>query len=113
MPFAFPLAVVPRPIRQFLRGRFEFMADPRRNPGLALSQLPLAGELIAAAAPVRQPPVLLTSLPRSGSSWIGRILGSADEALYLREPLTQAYLKRIGHRGTPLRVGHVRRPARL
>ena len=35
------------------------------------------------------PPVLLLSLPRSGSSWVGAVLGSAANALYLREPVSQ------------------------
>jgi hypothetical protein len=38
----------------------------------------------------RQPGVLLLSLPRSGSSWAGEALGSATDALYLREPVTQS-----------------------
>jgi hypothetical protein len=38
----------------------------------------------------RRPPVLVLSLPRSGSSWIGETLGSAADALYLREPVTQS-----------------------
>ncbi len=38
------------------------------------------------------PPVLVISLPRSGSSWVGDILGSSCSSLYLREPITQSYL---------------------
>lgn len=37
-------------------------------------------------------PLLIVSLPRSGSSWVGTILGNAANALYLREPLNQSYL---------------------
>jgi hypothetical protein len=37
-------------------------------------------------------PLLIVSLPRSGSSWVGSILGNAANALYLREPLNQSYL---------------------
>ena len=44
---------------------------------------------VAHAVPVRKRPVLILSLPRSGSSWVGDMLGSAVDALYLREPLTQ------------------------
>jgi hypothetical protein len=33
--------------------------------------------------------VLVLSLPRSGSSWVGRTLGQASDAMYLREPFTQ------------------------
>ncbi len=36
------------------------------------------------------PTVVVLSLPRSGSSWVGEVLGSAPKALYLREPLTQS-----------------------
>lgn len=38
----------------------------------------------------RQPAVLVLSLPRSGSSWVGEALGCAVDALYLREPVTQS-----------------------
>jgi len=52
----------------------------------------LASRLIARALRTRRPHVLLISLPRSGSSWIGLALGSASNALYLREPITQSHL---------------------
>jgi len=68
----------------------------RTRPGLALSKMPGTRALIATALPSKRPPVLVTSLPRAGSSWIGRILGSSEKALYLREPMTQSYLGRFG-----------------
>lgn len=37
-----------------------------------------------------QPAILVLSLPRSGSSWVAETLGSASDALYLREPVTQS-----------------------
>jgi hypothetical protein len=40
--------------------------------------------------PPLSPPVLVLSMPRSGSSWVGETLGRAPTALYLREPLTQS-----------------------
>ena len=36
--------------------------------------------------------MLILSLPRSGSSWLGATLGSASNALYLREPVSQSWL---------------------
>ena len=42
------------------------------------------------------PPVLLLSYPRSGSSWAGKILATSKQLAYLREPITQPYLKRLG-----------------
>ena len=36
--------------------------------------------------------ILLTSLPRSGSSWVGWVLGQADGVDYEREPITQGLL---------------------
>ena len=36
--------------------------------------------------------ILLTSLPRSGSSWVGWVLGQADGVKYEREPITQGLL---------------------
>ncbi|MCK4387230.1 MAG: sulfotransferase [Dehalococcoidia bacterium] len=38
------------------------------------------------------PSILILSLPRSGSSWVGEILGSAGNALYLSEPIAQSDL---------------------
>lgn len=40
----------------------------------------------------QSPPVLVISMPRSGSSWVGDGLGLSPTALYLREPVTQTYL---------------------
>ncbi|MCG2769117.1 MAG: sulfotransferase [Anaerolineae bacterium] len=47
-------------------------------------------KLIAQRLRPQQPPTLVLSLPRSGSSWVGETLGRADNALYLREPVTQS-----------------------
>ena len=49
----------------------------------------LLSRVIARVLTTRTPPVLVLSLPRSGSSWVGDMLGSAPDALYLREPVTQ------------------------
>jgi len=49
---------------------------------------------------MRSRPVLILSLPRSGSSWVGEILGTARNAAYLREPLNQTYVQNEG-RGRP------------
>ncbi|MEM5498170.1 sulfotransferase domain-containing protein [Paraglaciecola mesophila] len=42
------------------------------------------------------PSILLLSYPRSGSSWAGEILATSPQLAYLREPVTQPYLKRFG-----------------
>lgn len=36
-------------------------------------------------------PVLIISMPRSGSSWVGKVLSNAADSLYLREPMSQAH----------------------
>lgn len=51
---------------------------------------------LAKVLPPKQPPLLILSLPRSGSSWVGEILGSAANALYLREPITQSSMQQLG-----------------
>ena len=48
----------------------------------------LIGSLIAPG----DKPLLIVSLPRSGSSWVGETLAQADTAAYLREPITQTNL---------------------
>lgn len=45
---------------------------------------------------MRRPPALVLSLPRSGSSWVGDTLGHADDAMYLREPITQSNMQLHG-----------------
>lgn len=52
----------------------------------------------------RLPPVLVLSLPRSGSSWVGEILGNATNALYLREPVTQSNMQQRGENRAILHV---------
>jgi len=73
-------------------------AEPsRRRPSpVRWARFGALSEAIARAWPLAQPPVLVLSLPRSGSSWVGQGLGHAEEALYLREPLTQSHLARGG-----------------
>ncbi len=47
---------------------------------------------IARLRKTRKPSLLVISLPRSGSSWVGEVLGNASNSLYLREPLTQSHI---------------------
>lgn len=53
------------------------------------TRLGSAGFFLAKRLPTSRPPVLILSLPRSGSSWVGATMGRAQNAMYLREPLTQ------------------------
>jgi hypothetical protein len=92
---------LPTPLRRYLRTARQAGGKARQHPGFVLSTMPLIGELVAAARPARHPPVLVASLPRSGSSWIGRILGSSEDSLYLREPMTQGYLEHMEGRQSP------------
>ena len=94
MSYAWVKNSVPGPVKERLRPVRS--AFKRNKPGFVLTRMPVAGELIASMAPVAATPILVTSLPRSGSSWIGRIIGRSENALYLREPLTQSYLNRVG-----------------
>jgi len=49
--------------------------------------------VLAKVFPFKQPVTLLLSYPRSGSSWVGKIISSSPDFAYLREPVTQAYIK--------------------
>jgi len=55
-----------------------------------------ASQILARAISPLPPPILLLSLPRSGSSWVGNILGLSNASLYLREPINQSYLDAYG-----------------
>jgi hypothetical protein len=62
----------------------------RRNPVAWTGHEGLGYRLACRMTPL-EPAVLLVSLPRSGSSWIGGVLGSAPNSLYLREPLNESH----------------------
>ncbi len=47
-------------------------------------------DALARRIPMQSGPIVLVAFPRSGSSWLGRLLAYADNACYLREPITQA-----------------------
>jgi hypothetical protein len=49
----------------------------------------IASRWLARLVPPQKPPLLVLSLPRSGSTWVGEIMGYGSRALYLREPVTQ------------------------
>jgi hypothetical protein len=53
---------------------------------------PVSRMVAAATLPSRRP-VLIIAHPRSGSTWVGATLGSAADALYLKEPLTLTRLR--------------------
>lgn len=50
---------------------------------------------IDTAIPMANRPVLIISMPRSGSTWVGEILGSSEGAMYLREPINQTNQKAL------------------
>jgi hypothetical protein len=39
----------------------------------------------------RQPPLLVTGLPRSGTSWVGKMLEASDEVVYVNEPMNPGH----------------------
>ncbi len=47
------------------------------------------------------PPILVIGMGRSGTSWVGEILGRAPDAMYLREPVTQSMLAAKQSQGVP------------
>ncbi len=64
----------------------------RKSPVLWANWGPLSRSLANLIKP-RSQPVIILSVPRSGSSWVGEILGSSLNSLYLREPITQTFIK--------------------
>ena len=41
-------------------------------------------------------PIFIVSMPRSGSSWIGALLGAGQEVQYYREPYSRTHVTRTG-----------------
>jgi hypothetical protein len=69
------------------------------SPKISWTRLGPVSMLLARMLKPQAPPLLILSAPRSGSSWIGETLGRAQNALYLREPITQsclAYFRQSG-----------------
>ena len=54
--------------------------------------------LIARQFPLKSPPLLILSMPRSGSSWIGNVLGLSKSAAYLFEPISKSHSRRTGNK---------------
>lgn len=51
--------------------------------------------LVARLFPFKRPALLVLSYPRSGSSWVGKILSLSPDVAYLREPINQGYLNQF------------------
>jgi hypothetical protein len=84
-------------------GFFQLPAAFARSASFRLNRL-IAGfyrehlypnPLLVKAFPFKRPPILLISYPRSGSSWIGKILGFSPDVAYLREPIHQRFQQRF------------------
>ena len=56
----------------------------------------LRNRIVSNFLPFKTPPILILSYPRSGSSWIGKVLSTSPSAAYLREPITQPYMFKYG-----------------
>lgn len=82
-----------RAIISAVKGRFKRWLAPS---ALYWSKLGSLSTFLAYQIKTQNPPILVLSLPRSGSSWVGITLGSAANALYLKEPLTVSHLMTYG-----------------
>lgn len=65
------------------------------SPKLSWARLGPVSMFVAKLFKPQAPSLLLLSMPRSGSSWVGETLGRAQNALYLREPINQSCLARF------------------
>jgi hypothetical protein len=62
--------------------------------------------VVANVLPFQRPPLLILSYPRSGSSWIGKVLSTSPSVAYLREPVTQPYMFRHGGKHALVDLAH-------
>jgi hypothetical protein len=70
------------------------------SPKLSWARLGPVSRFVAETLKPQAPPLLILSMPRSGSSWVGETLGRAQNALYLLEPMNlscNAYFHQVGH----------------
>ena len=63
---------------------------PGVKPSVRWARFGELSKLAAKARPMSEPPVLVVSTPRSGSSWLGDGLAVSPSVAYLREPLSEA-----------------------
>jgi hypothetical protein len=70
----------------------------RRDIAVKWARWGLISEFIAHSLPTKKPAILIISLPRSGSSWVGDILGASPSAMYLREPINLTFSKSAPNR---------------
>lgn len=78
--------LIPKPVRRQL-SKLPFVKSP-----VWWANFGPASRFLATHIPPQSPPVVILSMPRSGSSWVGEIMGLSPGSLYLREPITQTYL---------------------
>lgn len=88
--------LIPKTIRRKL-GKLLFPKSPVEWANFGPISLWLANKF-----PSEKPPVIILSLPRSGSSWVGEILGSSPTSMYLHEPLTQTLVSKYGKGNHPV-----------
>ncbi len=77
-------------------GQRLFRLFPSLDHPVAWARFGQISRFIAHTVRPVSPPVLVLSVPRSGSSWVGDTLGAAQNALYLREPIVRTHLKHAG-----------------
>ncbi len=90
--------LIPSPARSWLRQK------RKQRPSVIWAQLGRISEFLAQKYAPLQPPVLIISTPRSGSTWVGETLAESEHAMYLHEPLSLSYQDTYGSRGTMFEV---------
>lgn len=66
------------------------LLPPGEQPDNRWARYGAASLLVGRLLPMRRPPILVVSFPRSGSSWVGNMLAEAPRTAYLSEPLSHA-----------------------
>ncbi len=68
-----------------------FIHQKRRQYAVAVpwASIPMLSTALARQRPMEQPMILMISMPRSGSTWVGETLAQSPKAAYLHEPFTQ------------------------
>lgn len=80
-----------RRVARWVIKRLHPVSESQFSP-VAWANLGFIGRWCVQLVSLRHKPVLIISFPRSGSSWLGKMLGATSEALYLREPINQSIL---------------------
>lgn len=80
-----------------LKGKDRISRATLKSSPVFWANLGKFSQFLAALVPTLEPPLLVISIPRSGSKWVASVLNQSPDTLYLNEPLTHTHMRAQGN----------------